>query len=166
MDLEDFAIGDLFLISVHLMRCVDIGTRVAIGFDLCHANKRLTKSQGEPYSPVWIIDEYDMDACTALYCLSHEELSWLRGNGKGGLRQHLKAVREAEMRENQGKADTGETTHVAKRSVPWVSLLMRDLADPQEAAGYLAAAREDSPQAYTTALRNIAKARRASRGRE
>lgn len=84
MERKDFAIGDLFLCGRHIMRCIDIGTRVVVGLDLCHADERLKESTGQPYSPEWIIDEDEMCACTALYCLPDEELSWLRSNGKRG----------------------------------------------------------------------------------
>jgi ssRNA-specific RNase YbeY (16S rRNA maturation enzyme) len=48
------------------------------------------------------------------------------------------------------------------KSVPWKALLMEDLSDPDEAAGYLNEARKDSPAAYKRALQNVAKARRAN----
>jgi len=64
-----------------------------------------------------------------------------------GLQQHLKALRDPAMR---------------VRSVPYSTVLMEQLSDPSVATGYLIAARRDSPEAYTTALRDVAKALRVN----
>jgi uncharacterized protein (DUF4415 family) len=51
---------------------------------------------------------------------------------------------------------------VAKKSVPYSTSLKEYLSDPVEAEGYLTEARKDSPEAYKTALRNVAMVRRAN----
>jgi hypothetical protein len=93
MEYQDFAIGELFLLSAHVMRCVDIGTRVVVACDICHANERLEEAQGEPFSHERVLDEFDIGAATALYCLSDEELTLFR-EGEGGFRRQIRAMIE------------------------------------------------------------------------
>lgn len=72
---------------------MDIGTRVVVACDICLANERLEDAQGEPFSHGWVLDEFDIGAATALYCLSDEELTLFR-EGEGGFRRQIKAMIE------------------------------------------------------------------------
>lgn len=100
MNFEDFSIGDLFLRGVHIMRCVDIGSRVIIGFDLCHAGENWRWFQGEPFSMETVEDEDAIPACTPLYPINYELNDWLRTKGKGGFRSKVKALLDAAMQED------------------------------------------------------------------
>jgi uncharacterized protein (DUF4415 family) len=104
MQHKDFAIGDVFVMSAHLMRCLDLGELVIIAEDICHADERVSESKGQPYSHVRALDEYDLGACTALYSVSYEVMPWLRCHGTGGILKRIQAVMEASMAQDPQKA--------------------------------------------------------------
>lgn len=51
-------------------------------------------------------------------------------------------------------------SEVATKNIPFRSFLVEYLADPVEAAGFLAEARKDSPAVYNRAVREVTRARR------
>jgi len=77
-------------------------------------------------------------------------------------RHNLAKAQRADAPRLIGPQKRSVKTAVAKRSVPWRSILLRDLADPRVAAGYLTEASKDSPAMYKSALRDVAEAHRAN----
>ncbi len=74
----------------------------------------------------------------------------------------LKAQRKLRRRTSNGRKNFGRTT-VPKRTQSYQSWRLSKLADPFNAASYLNAAINDSPEMFLKALRNVAQARQIAK---